>query len=161
MKRNYVNNKDFLAALKTYKAECQEAEEKGVDLPQIPRYIGECIQRIATRLSTKANFSGYTFREEMVSDGIENACQAVLSFKSEKSDNPFAYFTQIIHNAFLRRIDKEKKQLYVKYKISSQSADADLEHEHIAEFVRSYENKLEERRQNAKRNKAGIDNLCE
>ena len=36
---------------------------------------------------------------------------------SAKSKNPFAYFTQIVHYAFLRRIQKEKKQLDIKTKI--------------------------------------------
>jgi len=57
------------------------------------------------------------FRDDMISDGIENCVQYIHNFNPEKSTNPFAYFTQIIHYAFLRRIQKEKKQLDIKTKI--------------------------------------------
>jgi hypothetical protein len=53
----------------------------------------------------------------MISDGIENCVQYIHNFNPERSQNPFAYFTQIIHYAFLRRIQKEKKQLEIKNKI--------------------------------------------
>jgi DNA-directed RNA polymerase specialized sigma24 family protein len=120
VKRNYVNNKDLLAALIEYKKQCKEAEDSGDDSPRIPNYIGECIYQIATRLATKPNFSGYSYKEDMISDGIENCLQYIHNFDSEKSSNPFAYFTQIIWFAFLRRIQKEKKQMYIRFK-SSQS----------------------------------------
>jgi DNA-directed RNA polymerase specialized sigma24 family protein len=108
-KKNYVNNKDLLAALIEYKSKCVEAEESGEKNPQVPDYIGKCIMLIAQRLSTRPNFSGYMYKEEMVSDGIENCLQYIHNFNPEKSQNPFAYFTQIIWYAFLRRISKEKK----------------------------------------------------
>jgi len=73
--------------------------------------------KIATHLSYKPNFVNYMFREDMISDGIENCVQYIHNFDPEKSKNPFAYFTQIIHYAFLRRIQKEKKQLDIKTKI--------------------------------------------
>ena len=72
VKRNYVNNKDLLDALIEYKKKCQEAEDQGDDLPTVPNYIGECIFKIANRLATKPNFSGYTYKEDMIMDGIEN-----------------------------------------------------------------------------------------
>ena len=72
--------------------------------------------QIAVHLSYKSNFINYGFREDMISDGIENCIQYIHNFDPDKSKNPFAYFTQIIYYAFLRRIQKEKKSLYVKYK---------------------------------------------
>ena len=93
------------------------AKDFGVDPPPITNYIGECFLKIATHLSYRPNFINYTYREEMISDGIENCLQYVHNFNPEKSDNPFAYFTQIIYYAFLRRIQKEKKQSHVKNKI--------------------------------------------
>ena len=120
-KKNYINNSEFLEALVKYKKMCQEAENSGDDPPRIPKYIGECIYQIANRLATKPNFSGYTYKEEMVSDGLENAIQALRNFDPEKSNNPFAYFTQIIWYAFLRRIEKEKKQLYIRHKVTENS----------------------------------------
>ena len=114
---HYVNNKEFLAAIIDYKDAIAIAEAKGKPKPVIPRYIGECFLKIANHLSYKPNFVNYMFREDMISDGIENCVQYIHNFDPEKSKNPFAYFTQIIHYAFLRRIQKEKKQLEIKTKI--------------------------------------------
>ena len=114
---HYVNNKEFLAALIKYREDIAIAELKGNPKPPIPRYIGECFLKIANHLSFKPNFVNYMFKEDMISDGIENCVQYVHNFNPEKSQNPFAYFTQIIHYAFLRRIQKEKKQLEIKNKI--------------------------------------------
>ena len=101
---HYVNNKEFLAALIKYREDIAIAELKGNPKPPIPRYIGECFLKIANHLSFKPNFVNYMFKEDMISDGIENCVQYIHNFNPEKSQNPFAYFTQIIHYAFLRRI---------------------------------------------------------
>ena len=114
---HYVNNKEFLAALIKHREDIEIAEIQGKEKPRIPRYIGECFLKIATHLSYKPNFVNYMFRDDMISDGIENCVQYIHNFDPEKSRNPFAYFTQIIHYAFLRRIQKEKKQLDIKNKI--------------------------------------------
>lgn len=119
-KKQYVNNADFLAALIKYKEDCRYAQEKGTKPPSIPNYIGECFMKIAEGLSHKANFINYTYRDEMIADGIENCLMYFENFDPDKSKNPFAYFTQIIYYAFLRRIQKEKKQQYVKYKATEQ-----------------------------------------
>ena len=118
---HYVNNKEFLYAIVQYKADIKEAEEKGEPRPVIPRYLGECFMKIARHLSYKPNFVNYMFKEDMISDGIENCVQYINNFNPEKSSNPFAYFTQIIHYAFLRRIQKEKKQLEIRQKIIDKS----------------------------------------
>ena len=114
---HYVDNKKLYAEMVEYLNSVKEAEESGADKPRIPEYIGECLLKISNRLSTRPNFINYTYRDEMISDGIENCLQYVHNFNPEKSDNPFAYFTQIIYYAFLRRIQKEKKQAHVKNKI--------------------------------------------
>lgn len=116
--RNYVNNKDLLEALIEYQKQCKEAEDAGDELPRVPDYVGTCIFQIATRLATKPNFSGYSYKDDMISDGIENCLLYINNFNPEKSQNPFAYFTQIIWYAFLRRIAKEKKQMYIRFKSS-------------------------------------------
>ena len=118
---HYVNNKEFLAAIVEYKYLIKLAEEKGNPKPIIPRYLGECFMKIARHLSYKPNFVNYMFKEDMISDGIENCVQYINNFNPEKSSNPFAYFTQIIHYAFLRRIQKEKKQLEIRQKIIDKS----------------------------------------
>ena len=118
---HYVNNKEFLAAIIAYKDQIALAEIQGKPKPVIPRYIGECFLKIANHLSFKPNFVNYMFKDDMVCDGIENCVQYINNFNPEKSSNPFAYFTQIIHYAFLRRIQKEKKQLEIKSKILERS----------------------------------------
>ena len=123
---HYVNNKEFLAALIKYREDKEIAEMKGLPKPPIPRYIGECFLKIANHLSFKPNFVNYMFKEDMISDGIENCVQYIHNFNPEKSQNPFAYFTQIIHYAFLRRIQREKRQLEIKNKIIERSGYAEV-----------------------------------
>ena len=114
---HYVNNKEFLAAIIDHSDNEALAKAGGEPKPRISNYLGECFLKIATHLSFKPNFVNYMFKEDMISDGIENCVQYIHNFDPEKSQNPFAYFTQIIHYAFLRRIQKEKKQLEIKNKI--------------------------------------------
>ena len=123
---HYVNNKEFLAALIKYREDKEIAEIKGLEKPRIPRYIGECFLKIANHLSFKPNFVNYMFKEDMISDGIENCVQYIHNFNPEKSQNPFAYFTQIIHYAFLRRIQREKRQLEIKDKILEKSGYSEV-----------------------------------
>ena len=114
---HYVNNKQFLAAIIDYKDQVAIADAKGIGRPRITNYIGECFLKIATHLSYKPNFVNYMFKDDMICDGIENCVRYIGNFNPEKSKNPFAYFTQIIYYAFLRRISQEKKQLEIKNKI--------------------------------------------
>ena len=114
---HYVNNKQLLEALIVYREGVAHAKENDLPKPRITNYLGECFLKIATHLSYKPNFVNYMFRDDMISDGIENCVQYIHNFDPAKSKNPFAYFTQIIHYAFLRRIQKEKKQLEIKTKI--------------------------------------------
>jgi hypothetical protein len=114
---HYVNNADFLAALVKYREQVAHAKEHGLEKPIISNYIGECILKIGTHLSYKPNFINYSYRDDMILDGVENCIQYIDNFDPAKSNNPFAYFTQIIYYAFLRRIAKEKKQSYIKGKL--------------------------------------------
>lgn len=111
---DYVNNLQFLEAIKEYRNLRKHAEENNLKMPQIPNYIGECILQIATHLSYKYNFLNYTYKDEMISDGIENCITYLNNFDPDKSSNPFAYFTQVIYYAFIRRIQREKKQSIIK-----------------------------------------------
>ena len=123
---HYVNNKEFLAALIKYREDREIAVLQDKPRPVIPRYIGECFLKIANHLSFKPNFVNYMFKDDMISDGIENCVQYIHNFDPEKSKNPFAYFTQIIHYAFLRRIQKEKRQLEIKNKIIEKSGFSEV-----------------------------------
>ena len=160
--KHYINNADFLQALIDYKAKTMEAKKNKTAPPAIPNYIGECFMKIAEGLSHKPNFINYTYRDEMMSDGIENCLMYFDNFDPSKSKNPFAYFTQIIYYAFLRRIQKEKKQLYVKYKATEQMGILDemelMEfddgtsrqfelYDNIAEFIENYEEAREKKKE--------------
>ncbi len=118
---HYVNNKEFTAAIIVHNEACKEAVANDEKKPRITEYIGGCIYKIATRLSTKPNFINYTYRDEMICDGIENCLQYINNFNPEKSQNAFAYVTQIIYFAFLRRIHKEKKQAAIKQRSIEQA----------------------------------------
>jgi len=169
--KEYVNNADFLKALTDYKEACILAKKNKTSAPPIPNYIGQCWMKIAEGLSHKPNFINYTYRDEMISDGIENCLMYFNNFDPAKSKNPFAYFTQIIYYAFLRRISKEKKQLYVKYKATEQMGILDehelLEYddgttkqfelyENISEFIENYEG-AKKTKKDAANKKKGIE----
>ena len=113
---HYVDNKMFTQAIIEHNLNVKEAVAKEKTPPRVTEYIGECIYKIATRLSTRPNFINYTYRDEMICDGIENTLQYINNFNPEKSSNAFAYVTQICYYAFLRRIQKEKKQTKIKQK---------------------------------------------
>ena len=123
---HYIDNKLFYTEMVKFWNSCQEAKKNGEPRPAIPNYVGKCIMLIAQRLSTRPNFIGYSYREEMVGDGIENCLTYIHNFNPERSQNPFAYFTQIIHFAFLRRIQREKRQLEIKNKILERSGYSDV-----------------------------------
>ena len=172
---NYVDNKQLYAVILDYKAKVAEAKANETTKPQIPNYVGECILLIAQRLSTKPNFVNYSYRDEMVSDGIENCISYFDNFDPAKSDNPFAYFTQIIYYAFLRRIQKEKKQVYIKHKATENSmlfnelveqgegedlsfSPVDFDSENVSDFIKAFEEGIDKKK--VKRKK-GIDLFIE
>ena len=119
--QHYVDNKKFLAEMTKFRARVIRAKDSGRKRPMVTNYIGECFLKIANHLAYRPNFINYTFRDDMISDGIENCLQYVSNFDPDKSDNPFAYFTQIIYYAFIRRIQKEKKQTIIKQKLIMKS----------------------------------------
>lgn len=170
---HYVDNKQLYKAIVEYRKVIKECEAEGKARPPIPRYIGHCMLMIANRLSTKPNFVNYPYREEMVSDGVENCVCYFDNYNPDRYDNPFAYFTQIIYFAFLRRIQKEKKQLYIKHKALENSiimnelvnqgemddgeftpTYVDLDNDNMNEFVKTFENNLDKKR---KKRKKGIE----
>ena len=120
-KQHYVDNQEFLAAIIKYKEKVEIAEKQGLPKPRVNNYIGGCFLKIATHLSYRPNFINYMYKEDMISDGVENCVQYIDNFNPEKSKNPFAYFTQIIYYAFLRRIAKEKRQMDIRDKLIEKS----------------------------------------
>lgn len=169
-KVHYVNNKDLYAAMVTYKEKMKKAQDEGRTLPKVPDYVGMCFLKICNKLATKPNFAGYSYRDEMIADGIENCVSAAHSFDPSKSNNPFAYFTQIAWNAFIRRIAKEKKQSYIKHKnfIHSNLMDGlneevnmtgtPIHNEYSDEIIKNFEEKLTKV---AKKGKIGLEKFVE
>ena len=125
-KEHYVNNKEFLEAMKLYRKSVNKAKKEKKQKPPVTDYIGSCFLKIANHLSYRPNFINYTFRDDMISDGIENCLQYLDNFNPAKSNNPFAYFTQIIYYAFVRRIQKEKKQVTIKNRLITESNYDDM-----------------------------------
>lgn len=113
---HYISNEMFLKEMISWKKAVNEAKDCGEPIPPITSYIAECFLDIALNLAKKPNFVNYSFKEDMIGDAIENCLLYCSNFDPEKSHNPFSYFTQITYYAFLRRIQKEKKQKEIKYK---------------------------------------------
>lgn len=147
---NYVDNKRLKEELTIYADEYKKAKEAGEERPVMSNYIGECIIKIANGFARKPNFSGYTYKEEMVSDAIENCVMYVHNFNPEKSNSAFAYITQIVYYAFIRRIDKEKKQVKIKRKYVEKAYVGEIDslitgdHEQDNEFKNTLLEYLEE-----------------
>lgn len=168
--KNYVDNKKFLAALIEYYKQCEEAEERGEELPRVTNYIGKSLQDIAYGIARRPNFSSYSYKDEMIADGIENALKAIHNFDPSKAEtpNPFGYFSRVIWFAFLRRIEDEHREVYNKYKatekayidgdISELTAGGIVYNDYMEEFVTNYEKKLEKRRTQQKERK-NLDKL--
>tara|TARA_B100000900_G_scaffold256235_1_gene218352 strand:+ start:1578 stop:2156 length:579 start_codon:yes stop_codon:yes gene_type:complete len=125
-KEHYVNNKEFLLAMIDYRKSVNKAKREKKPKPPVTDYIGSCFLKIANHLSYRPNFINYTFRDDMISDGIENCLQYLDNFNPKTSNNPFAYFTQIIYYAFVRRIQKEKKQVTIKNRLITESNYDDM-----------------------------------
>ena len=127
-KPHYVNNRDFSNAVVEYCTTVKASKDSGIERPIVTNYIATCFLKIAEGLSHKGNFVRYTYREEMVMDAVENCLKAIENYDIEAATrsgkpNAFAYFTQISWYAFLRRIQKEKKQQDIKMKYI---AEADI-----------------------------------
>lgn len=168
---HYIDNTKFLNVLVQYQKDVRRAKRTKQNKPPIPEYIGECFLKIAEHSSRRHNFSKYSWRDEMVADGVENCLMYFENFDPKKSKNPFAYFTQIVYYAFIRRILKEKKQQYVKYKslensrIFDDMTNEDLEilgaetksklYDNMSEFIENFERSRKLKRE--KHTKKGVE----
>jgi hypothetical protein len=178
---NYINSEKFTDEMRTFKAACLVARENGQERPPIPRYVGECILLIANKLASSKSFSQYSFKDDMISDGIENSIRYIENFDpdrkagiplkgtngvSNSGGNPFSYFTQIIYFAFLRKIFNERKELYAKHKIMSNQiatydalaeedksvmAYSSLENDKLNDLVESFEKTLKTKKEKRKK----------
>jgi hypothetical protein len=172
---HYVDNQKFHREIVEFRKALEEARRLGNEEPRIPDYIGECICKIAQRLSMRPSFMNYSFRDEMISDGIENSILYFKDYNPEIGQNPFAYFTQVIYYAFLRRIAKEEKNRYTLYKsfqelISTHDVglfvDSDDNHliptklyDNIHAFMEKFEKKENFKKEKRKQMKSGLENF--
>jgi hypothetical protein len=169
LSNEYVNNKQFLEALIEYKQSITEATNSSLPKPRVPEYIGECILKITENIARRPNFSGYTFKEDMIGDAIENCLLYLHNFDETSSKNPFGYFSKIIWYAFLRRIEEESTETYVKFKSLEASPlftnhkmeskkfvnlNKTVLNENTSHIIEKYEEKL------IKRKKAKISNMA-
>ena len=113
---HYINNKDLVTAILAWQGKCREADRKKEEKPILPDYIGKCILQICEGLSRRYNFVNYTYKQDMVSDGIEKCVAAVKNFDINKTNQAFAYLTMVCFKAFQYRIIVERKQQYIKHK---------------------------------------------
>jgi hypothetical protein len=169
---HYVNNADLLAELIKYRKQVEESKEKGLPKPILSNYIGECLLKIATHLSYKPNFINYSYRDDMILDGVENCIQYIDNFDPSKSKNPFSYFTQIIWYAFLRRIAKEKKQSYIKgkliqnlpydaFELQEQDEDGEFNNAYL-DFMQNnntFDDFIERKKQRKKKKQVNLDDF--
>lgn len=177
--KNYVNNNDFYAAIVKYREEADKAKEAGLPQPIIPNYIGECILKIAEKIATRPCFSNYSFKNEMISDSVINAVAAVTKFDINRSSpddpaygkNAFSYFTTVINNSFIGRINIEEKNRYIACKALQNSlTDGDdcglfvgsdgknavnkKMYDNVNDFIARFEEKEKRKRENRKLKKA-------
>ena len=177
-KVHYVDNQKFYQEILEHKRKVKEAREKGLEDPKLSNYIGECIWKIATKLSCKPCFLNYSYRDEMISDAIENCILYFNDYDPDRGSNPFAYFTQVIYFAFLRRINKEEKNRYIIYKNFQETiinnghagslVDGDDNHllsvnlyDNINEFMERFEKKEAVKKEKRKVAKEGLTKFYE
>ena len=173
--KNYIDNKLFYQEMVEYRKDITKAREEGLPDPPATEFMGKCFLDIANGLSYRPNFINYTYKEEMIADGIENCLQYCSNFDPEASKNPFSYFTQIIYYAFVRRIEKEKKQSYIKSKLAIKMMDEkrlaefseqddDFAKQHLETLIQTdpenivnFERQLEKRKQGRKKYKKNLE----
>lgn len=162
-KHNYVDNKKFYECIVNYKAKLKEARAAGKIDPQIPDYAGECIMKIAENLARHYRFSGYSFKDEMILEGIETCIKYFDRFDETKYNNPHTYFTTICWQANIQRINIERKNRYILYKsfereiVHSENGERFLQensdiipegmYDNIGEYIEVYEKQEEEKKQ--------------
>lgn len=148
----YVNNQKFYESLAQYRRQYFAAKDANLPEPPIPEFVGECLLKIATRFAYHPRFARYSYKDDFTADAVETMIRYLMNFNPDKSTNPFAYFTQIAYHAFFRRINLERKQQYIKYRMIQkaaieqgqehryQTAEQDyMDFENVQQFISEYE----------------------
>lgn len=160
IKKTYVDKKKLLEDIRDYQKKC--VGEDRSQHPQIPDSIGRAILNIATGLARKPRWNRYTYKDEMINDAVMTCLAAVLKFNPDKSDNPFSYFTQCCHFAFIGRLNHERKLTYSRMKYtqnfsiesdlseSSMSTKIDTMNDYAQGYVKEYEEMIEQKKERAR-----------
>ena len=98
-KANYLNNKDLLKQVVLSKKQGKMTDE-----------LAKMLMLLTARYGKKGNFANYTYNEDMQAFAIMALVKTWNSFNPERSQNPFAFFTQCIKHSFLQYLKMEKKQ---------------------------------------------------
>lgn len=98
-KTNYLNNKDLLAEVIKSKEQDQMTDK-----------LAHMLQMLCKRYASRAQFANYTYNEDMQAYAMMGLVKTWRAFNPEKSNNPFAFFTQCIKNSFIQMLNQEKKQ---------------------------------------------------
>jgi len=170
---HYIDNQKFLEYLVKYKEKVADAKEQNLEQPKMPEFLGKCFFDLTEHMARRSEFINYSFNDEMRSDARENCIQYWYTFDATKSNNPFGYFSILVWRAFVRRILKEKKQQYVKYKLTFNSGVLDSREsltdsdgnaiveanlaDNMHDFIQNYEQKMQEKK-NLKKIKAAKKN---
>lgn len=112
----YVRNKDLLVEIHKYRKTCRY-DENGkyvVGSGRATETLGRMIMKIANGLAQKPNYSGYTWVDDMKAEAMLTVIKYLKNFDPEKSQNPFAYITQICSNSFMGYINKQKRHSKIK-----------------------------------------------
>lgn len=99
IKKNYLNNKDLLAAVMHSK-----------QLGHMSNTLATMLTLLCAKYAKKGNFSGYSYNDDMQSYAMLMLVKTWNSFNEAKSSNPFAFFTQCIKNSFKQYLNQERRQ---------------------------------------------------
>jgi DNA-directed RNA polymerase specialized sigma24 family protein len=98
--KNYINNADMMREIELSHAQGRMTEE-----------LGKMVMELCRRYSTHQQYANiYSHEEDMRAFGLLTVAKVWRSFNPQKSNNPFAYFTQILRHAFYQYGNTEKKQ---------------------------------------------------
>ena len=135
---HYVNNKEFSKALDEYSRDCRARIERGDERPVMSNYLGECVMKMAYRLSLTPRFRGYTYRDEMVQNGILAAVRYMHKFNGDKFNNGFAYVTQILFSHFIATIKSEKKKYETNMRLIQEAEATNIANPELSEVANEH-----------------------
>lgn len=171
----YIDKEEFYNAMVEYKKSVDESKLNGTPKPQIPNYLCESVIKLVTNMAQRSNFATYTYKDEMILDAIENIILKFDNFDpTNNKQNPFGYFSMISWRAFIRRLQKESVQHYIKCKTSANFGNLDEDeygdldedvineiqlYDNLYEFMDQFEQKVKTKKKKAIEKIKGVESL--